>query len=381
MALHEAVELSRYRVTLDGTPLLGARTGVGRYVERLTAELAGQTAFDLSATAFTVRAGHRPPDLPATVGWTHRPISARLLQGAWARTELPPVEWLAGRTDVFHATNFVLPPVRRARGVVTVHDLSFLRFPDTVSAASQRYRELVPRSVARAAVICTPSEAVAAEVSEQYRIDRDRVVATPLGVDDEWFDAQPLQGDQRTALGLPERYILAVGTLEPRKNLAGLVAAYREVRAADPAAPPLVLVGPAGWGAALEVSGLPEGSLITTGYLSTDLLRQVVAGSLGLVFPSLYEGFGLPPLEALACGRPVVASDLPVTREVLGDAATLVPSLDVEALAAAIGQLLSIDSESDAEAAAVAMRRRHARRWTWGRCADATTRAYHRALA
>jgi glycosyltransferase involved in cell wall biosynthesis len=381
MALREAGGLNGSGVTLDGTPLLGARTGVGRYVERLTAELADRDDLQLSATAFTIRAGHRPADLPASVGWVHRRMSARLLQAVWGRFDLPPVEWLAGRADLFHATNFVMPPTRHARGVVTVHDLSFLRYPDTVSSASARYRALVPRSLARAEVVCTPSHAVAAELAAEYRVDPQRIVATPLGVDDEWFTATPRPAEQLQALGLPDRYLVAVGTLEPRKNLPALIAAYRQVRSRNAAAPPLALVGPAGWGPALDLSSLPSGSVITTGYLSTDLLRGVIASSAGLVFPSVYEGFGLPPLEALACGRPVVASDLEVTREVLGNAAILAPSGDVEALAQAIEQLVAIDPSSDAERTAAIGRREHARRWTWHACAEATVEAYRLALS
>src|SRR5690606_19469987 len=128
------------------------------------------------------------------------------------RGELPPVEWLCGPVHVFHATNFVLPPLSRAAGVVTVHDLTYLRYPETVSRASLRYRDLVPRSLARAAVVCTPSRAVADEVAETYRLDPDDVAVTPLGVEPEWFAAEPADAGLRAELGLPERYALAVGT-------------------------------------------------------------------------------------------------------------------------------------------------------------------------
>ena len=370
------------RIALDATPLLGVRTGVGRYVEYLLGALAtgavGAGDDDLVATAFTWRgAAALPAEVPAGVAVRHRPLPARVLRALWARLEVPPVEWLAGRADVFHGTNFLLPPLRRAAGVLTVHDLSYLRTPGTVSADSLRYRELVPRSLRRAAVVCTPSAAVAVEVRAEYRLAADRVAVTPLGVDETWLRAEPPAADWLAARRLPERYLLFVGSLEPRKGLPALLAAYRELRAADAGTPPLVLAGPAGWGPTPDVTGLPRGSVLTPGYLDPAALRHVVAGAAALAFPSVYEGFGLPPLEALACGTPVVASDLPVTREVLGEAATLVPVGDSAALAGALAVALAGDGGPTARAA----RRAHAARFTWARCAETTRTAYAQALA
>jgi glycosyltransferase involved in cell wall biosynthesis len=371
------------RVGLDATPLLGRPTGVGVYTERLLCELAASRSDDgrcdeFVATAFTLRgAGRLAAAVPDAVSARSRPVPARLLRAMWERTSVPPVEWLCGRVDVFHATNFVLPPTRRARGVVTVHDLAYLRFPDTVSAASLRYRELVPRSLERASVVCAPSAAVAAELADTYGIEAETVVVTPAGIDASWFAATPPDDDLRARLALPKRYLLAVGTLEPRKNLSHLVAAYRELRASDPNAPALVLAGPSGWGPALDLQALPPGAAVTTGYLDTGTLQRVVAGASCLAFPSRYEGFGIPPLEAFACGVPVVATDLPVTREVLGDLATLVPGNDVGALAGA----LALATAGSADAAQQAEQRRaHAATWTWRRCADAARQAYARAL-
>ena len=253
------------RVVLDATPLLGPRTGVGRYVEHLVRELAGLDSLDLVATAFTLRgAGALPAAVPAGVQVRHRPAPARALQAAWDRLELPPVEWLAGRADVVHGTNFVLPPLRRAAGVLTVHDLSYLRYPETVAAASLRYRTLVPRGLRRAAVVVTPSQAVAAEVRAEYGLG-DRVLATPLGVDEGWFAAAPMPAAELAARGLPERYLLFVGNARAAQGPAG--AAVRAAAAArlrprmDPGTPPLVLAGPPGWGPALETAALPAGAV------------------------------------------------------------------------------------------------------------------------
>src|SRR3954447_17685063 len=151
------------RIGLDATPLLGVRTGVGRYVAELVRHLpeALQGGDELVATAFTLRgAADLQRNVPTGVSARNRRVPARLLQHLWARTSVPPVGLLTGRVDVFHGTNFVLPPVGRGRGVVTVHDLAYVRLPETVSDASLRYARLVPRSLERASVVCVPSEFV-----------------------------------------------------------------------------------------------------------------------------------------------------------------------------------------------------------------------------
>jgi glycosyltransferase involved in cell wall biosynthesis len=283
------------------------------------------------------------------------------------------VAWSAGRLDLFHATSFVLPPVGRAAGVVTVHDLTFLHHRDTVDRASAAYRDLVPRSIRRAGQVLVPSAAVADELREAYGLAEDRVTVTPLGVDESWFRPTSLPPARRTSLGVPEDYLVAVGTVEPRKGLHRLVAAYRDLLATEPDAPRLVLVGPPGWGEALDLGRLPGGSVVLTGFLEDDVLQQVVAGARALVFPSVYEGFGLPPLEALACGVPVVASDLPVTREVLGDQARFVAP--TEDLAGALSEAARGTLPGDPVS-----RREHARNFTWARCTERTRSAYARVL-
>jgi glycosyltransferase involved in cell wall biosynthesis len=380
------------RVGLDATPLLGPRTGVGRYVAGLVealAELPGGEPGELALIPFTWRG---TADLPrvAPAGprlrCGRRRVPARLLHAAWTAVAFPPVEWLAGPVDVFHATNFVAPPSRRAATVVTIHDLTYLRHPEMVTAASARYRDLVPRALRRGATVCTPTAAVGAEVADAYRLPPERLVVTPLGVDPAWRAATPPDPAWLAATGLPERYLLFVGSREPRKNLPTLLAAYRQLLgglvpgagrgASGSPVPPLVLVGPAGWGEALDLAGLPAEAVRTPGYLPEDDLARVVAGAAALVFPSWYEGFGLPALEALACGTPVVASDLPALREVLDDQAELVPPGDAAALADALARVLEDPGGEPARTA----RRTRAAPFTWAACAQATLTAYRRAL-
>jgi glycosyltransferase involved in cell wall biosynthesis len=374
------------RVGLDATPLLGPRTGIGRYTAGLVGALSAMPdAPELVLVPFTWRgagdltAGGAATEVPLgpRIRAGRRRVPARALQAAWSRTELPPVEWLAGRVDLFHATNFVAPPARRAALTVTVHDLTYLRFPELVTTASARYRRLVPRSLARAALACTPTAAIAEEVTEAYRLPPERCVVTPLGIDDSWFDAAAPSRAWLTDRGLPGSYLLFVGSLEPRKNLPVLLAAYRELLAADPDTPPLVLAGPSGWGPELDAAGIPQGQLVTTGYLDHADLVQLTAGAAAFAFPSRYEGFGLPPLEALACGVPVVAADLPALREVLGEQATFVDPDDSAALAGALAKALAGDGGPAARAA----RRARAARYTWAGCAEATLDAWRRAVA
>ena len=297
---------------------------------------------------------------------------------------MPTMPMLQAAADVVHGTNFVLPPPGRGRaGVVTIHDLAYVRFPDTVSEASARYRVLVPRGLRRAGLVLTPTQAVADEVCEQYGLAADRVRAIAHGVDPSWFTASAGPGPLRQRIDVPERYLLFIGALEPRKDIATLLRAFRMLRRQVPATPPLVLVGPAGWGPALDTAGLSRDDVRLLGYLDAAALQPVLAHAAALCYPSLYEGFGLPPLEALAAGVPVVASDIPAVREVVGEltgpgprggaAVRLVPVGDADALAQAIGQTVAdvATGRHDPEPG-----RAHARAFTWARTARRTAAAY-----
>lgn len=359
------------RIALDCTPLLGPRTGVGNYTANVLAELVSAHPEDQwTATAFTVRGNDLPAQVPAGVHTRVRPAPARALRQLWRRTPVPPVELLTGRQDVFHATNFVCPPARAAVGVLTIHDLAYLTHSGTVSARSKEYVDLVPMSIRRSRVVCTPSQAVADQVREAYRVPTEAVVATQLGVDAAWFAARP-DDDVRRKHSLPEHYLLAVGTLEPRKNLQRLIDSYAV--AGDQ--PPLVLAGAAGWGADLDTSAIPAGRIIRTGRLPFPDLQAVVAGAAGLLMPSLEEGFGLPTIEALACGVPVLASDISVFREVLADQATLVDPLDTDSIADGIDRLVRQPRGT------ATSRRERAGAFTWARCAARTYEAYMQAVA
>jgi len=356
------------RVLIDATPVLGQRSGIGRYTAALLRELATRADVDITVTAFTAR-GQRALRAAAPPGVAVRggPVPARALRVLWRRVSWPPTELLAAEADVLHATNFVLPPAKRARGVVTVHDLAFLDRPELLDPRQRDLPDLLRRSVARAAVVCTPSGAVARQVARRLDIPAERIVVTPLGVDPAWSSTGPPSPALRATLGLPRRYLLFVGAAQPRKGLDVLLDAH----AAHPGLAPLVLAGPAGWGPTPAASSRVH----PVGYLDEADLRSVVAGAAVLVLPSREEGFGLPVLEAMAAGVPVVCSDLPALREVAGGLATLVPPEDPAALATA---LADVDG-AGRDPVGAAARQAHAARYTWQACAQATVHAYRKA--
>lgn len=299
------------------------------------------------------------------------PVPARALRAWWSRTPLPPIEALVGRCDVIHGTNFVSPPTLRAAEVVTVHDLTFELLPETVSPDVLAYRTLVPRALARGAHVVTPSHAVASDVCRFYGVPAGRVHPTPLGVSTAWSSARAPDASARSRLGLPGRYLVFVGSLDPRKNLATLVAAHALARSTNADVPDLVLAGPAG-----RAKNLAADGVIQTGWLDAADLRTVVAGATALVLPSLDEGFGLPVLESLACGHPVVVSDIPALREVAGENGVRCAP-EVGPLAAALVDVLAVPDEDDDRE----RRRRWAAGFTWERTASATLGAYRAALS
>lgn len=361
------------RVILDATPLLGARTGIGSYTAHVLSALARTPealsgSLELRVTTFSARA-RRVSNLPARVRQVGAPLPARLLRFAWQRAPFPPIELLAGRCDVVHGTNFVSPPTLRAAEVVTVHDLTYLELPETVTPDVLAYRILVANAVKRGAHVLTPTRVVAQKVGERYNTPADRVHVTPLGVGPAWLAAHGLDEKGRARLGLPEQYLVFVGSLDPRKNLPTLVKAHAQARRVDRNLPPLVLAGPSG-----RAVGLDSPDVVRTGWLEDEDLRSVVAGSAGLILPSLDEGFGLPVLEALACGRPVLASDLPVLREVAGEEAVYAePTL--EGLTDGLHRLM----DRPDGAAERDRRRARAGQFTWAATAARTLDAYRAA--
>lgn len=351
------------KVAFDAGPALGARTGVGRYARELAQALEMQ-GVELRRYAISLTA-------PRAEGVRRWRVPAAPVQQLWKRFEKPVPSWLIGEADVVHATNFVLPPTGGRPGVVTIHDLSFLR--DDVFPGGERLRDLVPWSLERARVVLVPSEAIKVELCSRYSYPTDRVAVTPEGVSPLFFGATPLSELALGGMGIPGRFVLAVGTIEPRKNLSLLLAAWSAIRR-ELADWSLVLAGPQGWGPELPAT---EG-VILLGYVAEETLPGLMAAADIFCYPSHYEGFGLPPLEAMATGTPCVAARYSAAEEVLADGAALVDPGDRDQLATA---LLSLASDEARRRSLALTGRARSTAYTWEKTAAATLPAYEKAAS
>jgi alpha-1,3-rhamnosyl/mannosyltransferase len=284
---------------------------------------------------------------------------------------------------VYHEPNYVLKPYA-GPSVVTVFDLSHLRYPDCHPAERVRHLDRhLARSLARADRVLTISAFSKREIVENYHVPERKVAAIPLGVD-EGFHPRPEEALRRLeeAYGLrPGGYLLTVATLEPRKNLPGLVAAHGRLPADLQKRYPLVLVGPTGWKSAeldrrMEATGVP-GRVRRLGYVPWEDLKLLYAGARAFAYASFYEGFGLPPLEAMASGVPVLVSTAEALAEVTGDAAWQADPHDVEAMARGLERVLT-DEAWRAQAVERGLER--ARRFTWASCVEGTVRVYEEVL-
>lgn len=289
-----------------------------------------------------------------------------------------------GDFDLYHEPNF-FPFRTRLPTVITVHDVSPLRLPQTHLGASVRYfRRELPAAVRRAQVILVDSEFVRGEMLDYFPEAADKLTTVLLGVDARFHPRTPEAcASVLTGYGLIfGRYFLVVGTLEPRKNLSVAVRAYSRLPESVRADRPLVIAGVKGWlNAELEraLAQLASRDQVRVlGYVPQASLPALHAGAAMFLYPSIYEGFGLPPLEAMASGVPVIASNRTSLPEVVGDAGLLLEPADVDAWTQAMHALV----EDHALAARLSEAGRiRAGRFTWERCAAETVRVYQRLLA
>ena len=365
------------RIALDATALLRVRTGVAAFTLGLLGALNAMSGADVRAYGLTWRGRGRLPDLlPKGVGAVRRPMPANPLRKAWRRMDWPPVEWFIGGSDIVHGTNFVVPPSRRAAEVVTVHDLTPMRFPELVEPASLAYPVLIERALRRGAFVHTPSEFVRAEMLDHFGLDPARVVAIHHGIPPVTGAADP---DRVRVLVGDHPYVLALGTIEPRKDVPTLVRAF-DLVAAEHLDARLVLAGPVGWGA--EAVAMTVGSarhrdrVVRLGYVGNADRSALLRGARVFVFPSLYEGFGFPPLEAMAVGVPVVATRAGALPEVLGDAACFFNERDVDALASVLHDVLADEHRRDD---LIGRGTQQVARYRWDRTAAEMVELYRRA--
>ncbi len=363
-------------MAFDATPLLGRTTGVAAFCAGALSGLSALPGLEVSAFAVSWRRRHRIAGrVPAGVATRQRAMPARPLHAAWRRGSSPPAEWFLGRRDVVHGSNFVVPPTSRAARVATVHDLTVVLYPELCDPPTLAYPALIRRAVAEGAWVHTPSQFVADQVVAEFGVDPGRVRAVHHGVP----PSPPDRGPEAPRLALPggaRRYVLAVGTIEPRKDYPLLVSAFAAV-AADHPDVALVVVGGEGWGAGRFLEAVATSPvrdrIVRPGYLDDRALAAALRHASVLAYPSVYEGFGFPPLQAMAAGVPVVATAVGAVPEVVGDGALLVAPGDADALAGAIGEVLGGGGPVEA-----LVRRGTARagRFTWSACADGLARLY-----
>jgi glycosyltransferase involved in cell wall biosynthesis len=369
-------------IGIDYTAAMRQGGGIGRYTRNLVRALAeldaAETGVDYRYTLFV--AGGRGEDdglgsWPENFRVRSVPISDRWLHILWQRLRLPvPVQVITGRLDLFHSPDFVLPPLGRTPAILTVHDLSFMRVPQFFVPGFRDYLEgAVSRAIKRARHILADSESTRRDLIELLAVEPERVRVLYPGVKARF---QPIEdagelARVRARYDLPERFVLGLSTLQPRKNFDGLIQAFGQLLAARGDEPEigglhLVIGGGEGWMyedtlALVDSLGLGE-RVHLPGFVDDADLPALYTLAAVFAFPSWYEGFGLPVLEAMACGTPVVAADNSSLPEAVGEAGLLVDAGDVDALAEALGCLLVDEA---LRARLVPAGREQARRFVW----------------
>ncbi len=365
-------DLRRVRILVDYRPALRQRTGVGEFAHRLADALVRAAAPSDRLTLFSSSWKDRLPDgVVDGAEVVDRRIPVRLLNALWHRAGWPPVERLAGAVDVAQSLHPLLLPSRRAAGFITIHDLDFLDHPERTSAEIRRdYADLARTHAARADGILVPSEHTASRVAARLGVPRERITIFPPFAPTWRPRPEPPPGGP----------ILFIGTVEPRKNVPGLIAAYERLLAIDPNAPSLVIAGriPAGGASLLAARPAAAARIERRGYVSDAERARLYETASMLVLPSFDEGFGVPVAEAMSVGVPVVISTAGSLPELAGDAALAVDPGDRDGLAAAMRRLL-IDAPLRRRMIDAGIRRANA--FDPARAARAVLDAYRAALA
>jgi glycosyltransferase involved in cell wall biosynthesis len=362
------------RIAIDYTPAVWQGAGIGRYTRELVAAIVAQGGGHEYRLFFAAGWPGTQPPFAAALGelcarWPHVravaiPLPPRRLAQLWHRLRIPaPIEWLTGRVDLVHAPDFVPPPTA-APTLVTVHDLSYVVHPECALPSVARYlNAAVPRGLRRAAAILADSEATRRDLQRVLGVDAGRVTVVYPGVGERFHPMEPGALDAtRVRLGLPERFLLFVSTIEPRKNLPRLLEAYATLDDA----PALVIGGRRGWMfepvfEAIERLGLHERVRLLDFVDDADL-PALYNLAWAFVYPSIYEGFGIPALEALASGTPVLTAANSSLPEVVGDAAVLVAADSVASIGDGLRRIIG-DADLRARLRAAGPARARAFRW------------------
>ncbi|MEA3338045.1 MAG: glycosyltransferase family 1 protein [Chloroflexota bacterium] len=374
-------------ITIDYTPAVHQGAGIGRHTRGLVNALAPL----LDKHKVTLLVFGSPPEglVKAPDGMDVRivPIASRWLTIGWHRLKVPlPVDWLSSPSDLYHASDFALPPVRRAKTLLTIHDLSFLTVPEY---ADERLRcflaNTVPHSVRRANHILADSKSTKRDLVDLMNVDEEQITVVYPGVDHRFQPLTNSPGLQivREKYGLGRApFILGVSTLEPRKNWPGLIRSWDRLRRETDHPHRLVIAGGKGW-LTNEIFRVADESdfredITFTGFVEDADLPHLYSAADLFALPTWYEGFGIPVVEAMACGTPVVCSDNSSLPEAAGDAALLVDAADEVGLISAMRLLIENDSlRSELRQRGLAQ----ARRFTWESAAQTLLSTYERVFS
>ena len=366
------------RIGLDGIPLAATKTGIGHYTFELSSTLARTNPDDdfqlISPVPFVSPFDHHAPNL--------QKIEAPKRKSWWLFGL--PLYIRSQRLSLFHGTNYEIPFWNGCPTILSIHDLSLLLHPKTHPGnLVRRARFRLPLMARRATRVITATEFVKKEVAEHLQVDLANISVTPYAPRRNFRPLPLIEAEQtRIRLGIAEKFILFVGTIEPRKNLITLLRAFSEVLRHTHLRPQLVIAGQKGWlmdETFTYINNENLGEFIKfTGYISDDDLRALYSCCDVCVYPSLYEGFGLPPLEAMACGAPVIVSDVPSLTETTGTDALLVPPKDIQEMAAGLVHMIT-DNEKRSYFARAGLKR--AALFSWERTAQLTTEIYREVLA
>ncbi|MFO7871604.1 MAG: glycosyltransferase family 1 protein [Kiritimatiellia bacterium] len=370
------------KVCIDIQSAVTQRAGVGRYTSQLVRHLAPLCANDsLSLFYFDFKRKGAPLNAAFARHTSVRWCPGRLASALWKTLNWPTFQRFAGKADVYHFPNFVLPPLAsdKSAAIATIHDMSFMRLPLFAEERNEQYlRRKIRRTVRRSDAIITISEFSSREIQQFLQVDPRRVEVIYPGVDSRHFTAPPENTILRALkeMGISKPYILTVGTLEPRKNIPFLIELFEKTSRFDGT---LVIAGAPGWkwtGIADRIKRSPKAQSIKwISRVEDSRLPALYAGAELFVFPSFYEGFGFPPLEAMSCSTPVVSSTGGSLAEVLDNGALLVDKYDTDEWLSAIDRALT---DSDLRASLVKRGHEVVKRYSWRKTAERTWNLYRR---
>jgi glycosyltransferase involved in cell wall biosynthesis len=372
------------KIGIDYTAALKQSGGIGRYTRGLITTLAQLDAtnhYRLLATRDAPPVGLASFQAYPHFSQTIYPLPERWLTIAWHRFFLPiPVEWFSGPLDLFHSPNFILPPTRHAKTLLTVHDLSFIRHPQgAVDSLRKWLNQVVPRSLERADHILADSMSTKNDLVELFSLSPNQITVVGAGVEARF---QPITDSLtlntvRQRYNLPQKFVLGLGTLEPRKNFTGLINAFSQSPVRE--THHLVIAGGKGWlyddiFTAARISPVAE-RIHLIGFVRDEDLPALYSLAHLFAYPSHYEGFGIPVIEAMACGTPVICANNSCLPEVAGDSALQVTATDTIALAERLYQLAT---DSQLRQQAISAGFRQAQHFNWPAAAERLLKVYQR---